>query len=85
MATFGTLDGELDAELRAVSACMDFITAIDTMNIERIKLRKEPIIVGVGVNTGTCYTIIRNILQANCWLDSQVARKDWNTLVLAIL
>lgn len=52
MATFGTLDVESDPEIRAVSACLDFITAINDMNDERIALHKDPIIIGVGVNTG---------------------------------
>lgn len=61
MATFGTLEEEVDAEIRAVSACMEFITAINAMNTDRIKLDKDPIVVGVGVNTGLLlYRYIQN-------------------------
>lgn len=52
MATFGTLEEEADAEIRAVSACMEFVAAINAMNADRIRLDKDPIVIGVGVNTG---------------------------------
>jgi class 3 adenylate cyclase len=55
MAVFGTLEEEYDAEYRAVSAAIEFQRAIADMNEERIRARKEPISIGVGVNTGTFY------------------------------
>jgi adenylate cyclase len=52
MAVFGTFDDEIDSEFRAVAACLDFKQAIKDMNEERLKLGKEPVHIGVGVNTG---------------------------------
>ncbi len=53
MAVFGTLEEEVDSEFRAVAACLEFKTAIREMNEARLKENKEPITIGVGVNTGT--------------------------------
>ncbi|KAI8593586.1 hypothetical protein BDZ88DRAFT_403050 [Geranomyces variabilis] len=57
MTAFGTLvdEGE-DPEFRAVCAALEFKEAIDEMNMERAKLRKEPIAVGIGLNTGELLT-----------------------------
>ena len=52
MAVFGTLEEEISPEFRAVSAGLEFIGAIDGMNKERIRVFKEPITIGVGINTG---------------------------------
>ncbi|TPX42400.1 hypothetical protein SeLEV6574_g05624 [Synchytrium endobioticum] len=54
MATFGTLQGETDAEFRAVCAALDFRRTIAELNMERKRQNKTPIVIGVGVNTGTC-------------------------------
>ena len=53
MAVFGTLEDEIEPELRAVSACLEFITEISLMNIDRARNQQPPITIGVGVNTGT--------------------------------
>ncbi|KAJ3157562.1 hypothetical protein HDU86_003214 [Geranomyces michiganensis] len=57
MTAFGTLvdEGE-DPEFRAVCAALEFKEAIDEMNMERAKSRKEPIAVGIGLNTGELLT-----------------------------
>lgn len=52
MAVFGTLEEEKDPEFRAVCACLDFKKAIAEMNEERVRNKKDPITIGVGVNTG---------------------------------
>ncbi|KAI8910758.1 hypothetical protein BC831DRAFT_492691 [Entophlyctis helioformis] len=52
MAVFGTLEDDRDAEYRAVCAAMEFQKAIRDMNEERRRADKEPVRVGVGVNTG---------------------------------
>ncbi|RKO84991.1 nucleotide cyclase, partial [Blyttiomyces helicus] len=55
MADFGTLETEIDdtdTEFRAVCATLEFKQAIDEINAERTRLHKEPIAIGVGVNTG---------------------------------
>jgi adenylate cyclase len=52
MAVFGTLEEEFDAEYRATCAGIEFQRAIADMNEERIRARKEPISIGVGINTG---------------------------------
>ncbi|TPX32988.1 hypothetical protein SmJEL517_g04037 [Synchytrium microbalum] len=54
MATFGTLQGETDAEFRAVCAALDFRRQIAELNMERKRQNKQPIVIGVGVNTGSC-------------------------------
>lgn len=56
MAAFGTLEDEKDAEYRSVAAALEFIEAINEMNEERKTKGKEPIQVGVGVNTGEVVT-----------------------------
>jgi adenylate cyclase len=53
MACFGTLEEEVDAEYRSVCAAMEFKETIREMNKERRRLGKDPISIGVGVNTGT--------------------------------
>jgi adenylate cyclase len=58
MAVFGTLEEEQDPEYRAVAACLDFRKAIAEMNEERLRNRKEPIAIGVGVNTGNDYCFV---------------------------
>ncbi|KAI8800595.1 hypothetical protein BJ742DRAFT_840892 [Cladochytrium replicatum] len=52
MATFGTLDEETDSEYRSVAAALEMKLAIKDMNIDRQRAGKEPVYVGVGVNTG---------------------------------
>lgn len=52
MAVFGTLEDDKDAEFRAVSAAFEFKQAIKEMNDDRVRFGKEPISIGVGVNTG---------------------------------
>ncbi len=52
MAVFGTLEEEQEPEFRAVAACLGFKKAISDMNEERIRKKKDPITIGVGVNTG---------------------------------
>ncbi|KAL2916424.1 hypothetical protein HK105_203854 [Polyrhizophydium stewartii] len=52
MAVFGTLEDDHDAEFRAVAAALEFQRAIKDMNTERQRVGKEPISIGVGVNTG---------------------------------
>jgi adenylate cyclase len=52
MAVFGTLEDEKDPEYRAVSAAFEFKEAIRDMNEDRARFKKEPISIGVGVNTG---------------------------------
>ena len=55
MAVFGTLEDDKDAEFRAVSAAFEFKQAIRDMNEDRARFNKEPISIGVGVNTGILY------------------------------
>ncbi|TPX60729.1 hypothetical protein PhCBS80983_g01647 [Powellomyces hirtus] len=57
MTAFGTLadEGE-DPEYRAVCAALEFKEAIYDMNVERAKFKKEPIAVGIGLNTGELLT-----------------------------
>ncbi|KAJ3033092.1 hypothetical protein HDV00_006737 [Rhizophlyctis rosea] len=52
MAAFGTLDHETDSEYRAVAASLEFVQAIEEMNVGRVRDGKEAIKIGVGVNTG---------------------------------
>ncbi|KAJ3262019.1 hypothetical protein HK103_003862 [Boothiomyces macroporosus] len=52
MAVFGTLEDDKDAEFRGVSAAFEFKAAIKDMNEDRARFNKEPISIGVGVNTG---------------------------------
>ncbi|KAI8836756.1 hypothetical protein CcCBS67573_g05249 [Chytriomyces confervae] len=52
MAVFGTLDEEVDSEYRSVATAMEYIETMREMNEERERRGKEPIRVGVGVNTG---------------------------------
>lgn len=51
MSVFGTLDDE-DSEFRSVAAALEFKEAVRRMNDERIRYGKEPISVGIGLNTG---------------------------------
>jgi adenylate cyclase len=53
MAVFGTLEDEKEAELRSVKAAFEFKQAIKEMNEDRARFNKEPISIGVGVNTGS--------------------------------
>ena len=53
MAVFGSLEEEIDAEYRSVAAALEFKTVIREMNMDRIRQGKDPISIGVGVNTGT--------------------------------
>lgn len=53
MAVFGTLEDDMNAEFRAVQAAFEFKQAIKDMNEDRARFNKEPISIGVGVNTGT--------------------------------
>lgn len=52
MAVFGTLEDETDSEFRAVAAAIEFKLAIKEMNEDRTRVGKEPISIGVGLNTG---------------------------------
>ncbi|KAJ3304525.1 hypothetical protein HDV03_002734 [Kappamyces sp. JEL0829] len=52
MAVFGTLEDQAEAEYRATMAGIEFQQAIADMNDERVRNRKFPISVGVGINTG---------------------------------
>lgn len=52
MAVFGTLEEDEDAEFRAVLAALEFKLAIKAMNEDRARFNKEPISIGVGLNTG---------------------------------
>jgi hypothetical protein len=52
MAVFGTIEDEADAEYRATMAGIEYQKAIAEMNEERIRARKDPISIGVGINTG---------------------------------
>jgi adenylate cyclase len=52
MAVFGSLEEEAESEFRAVAAAIEFKKAIKEMNDERIRMGKEEISIGVGVNTG---------------------------------
>ncbi|KAH6562559.1 hypothetical protein BASA50_001798 [Batrachochytrium salamandrivorans] len=52
MAVFGTLVEDKDAEYRSVVAALEFQDAIRDMNIERQRAGKDPISIGVSVNTG---------------------------------
>ena len=56
MAVFGTLEDEEDAEFRAVSAAFEFKSAIKAMNEDRARFNKEPISIGVGLNTGEFFS-----------------------------
>ncbi|KAJ2994947.1 hypothetical protein HDV02_001176 [Globomyces sp. JEL0801] len=51
MSCFGTLEDEVDAEYRAVRAGIEFQKAVRDMNEERVRARKDPIEIGVGINT----------------------------------
>lgn len=52
MAVFGTIEEEPESEFRAVAAGLEFQTAMIVMNEERVQQRKDPISIGVGINTG---------------------------------
>ncbi|KAI3645449.1 hypothetical protein MP228_008377 [Amoeboaphelidium protococcarum] len=54
MAAFGTLNEEPDERdvRNAVCAAMEFKVAISEMNMDRVNNGKEPISIGVGLNTG---------------------------------
>lgn len=53
MAVFGTLEDEDNSEYRATLAGMEFQKAIADLNEERLRAKKEPISIGVGINSGT--------------------------------
>lgn len=52
MAVFGTVEDLPEAEFRATMAGIEFQQAILDMNQERKRARKDPIAIGVGINTG---------------------------------
>ncbi|KAJ3326262.1 hypothetical protein HDV06_000138 [Boothiomyces sp. JEL0866] len=52
MAVFGTLEDQKEAEYRAAAAALEFVNAIRDMNHDRSRVGKEPISIGVGINTG---------------------------------
>ncbi|KAJ2994944.1 hypothetical protein HDV02_001173 [Globomyces sp. JEL0801] len=52
MCVFGTLEDDKDAEYRAVTAAFEFKQAIYDMNEDRARFHKDPISIGIGVNTG---------------------------------
>jgi adenylate cyclase len=52
MAVFGTIEEEDNSEYRATCAAMEFQKAIVEMNDERRRARKDPISIGVGINSG---------------------------------
>ncbi len=52
MASWGTLEGEQDAVFNCVAAAIEFRDTIRDLNEERAKQKREPICMGVGVNTG---------------------------------
>jgi len=52
MAVFGTVEDQAEAEFRATMAGIEFQIAISEMNQERKRARKDPIAIGVGINTG---------------------------------
>ncbi len=52
MAVFGSLEQEVDPEYRAVAAGIEFIKEIQDMNADRARFGKDPIAIGVGINTG---------------------------------
>jgi adenylate cyclase len=53
MAGFGTLpEQSANEELNAVMAATEFIEAVHQMNSERVRAGKQPITVGVGLNSG---------------------------------
>lgn len=52
MAVFGSLEDEVDPEYRCVAAGIEFIKEINDMNAERRRFGKDPIAIGVGINTG---------------------------------
>ena len=56
MAVFGTVEDLPEAEFRATMAGIEFQQAIVDMNLERKRARKDPISIGVGINTGTLLT-----------------------------
>lgn len=64
MAVFGTIEDEADAEYRATMAGMEFQKAIIEMNEDRVRAKKDPISIGVGINTGTNYIIMIGLLLA---------------------
>jgi adenylate cyclase len=57
MAVFGSLEEEAESEYRAVAAAIEFRRAIKEMNDERIRMGKEEISIGVGVNTGRTFLL----------------------------
>ena len=58
MAAFGTLPDQEDAVYNAVCAALEFKEAVREMNEERQKQGKEPISIGVGLNTGKVVVVI---------------------------
>lgn len=57
MAVFGTLEDQAEAEYRATMAGIEFQQAIAEMNEERRRMRKDPISIGVGINTGNVFDL----------------------------
>jgi hypothetical protein len=55
MSVFGTIEEQEQPEYRAVMAAIEFQKAIQDMNEERIRGKKFPISIGVGINTGKLY------------------------------
>jgi class 3 adenylate cyclase len=80
MAVFGTIEDQVDPEFRAVKAAFEFKQAISEMNQERAAIGREPISIGVGVNTGKSF-----FTQANYYRDLLEVLKEWNTLLSVIL
>ena len=52
MSVFGTLEHETDSVFKAVSAALRFQNSILLMNEERCRFNRQPISIGVGLNTG---------------------------------
>lgn len=69
MAVFGTLEDDKDAEFRAVSAAFEFKQAIKEMNEDRARFNKDPVSIGVGVNTGMTFHFCdsTHFTQVTCW------------------
>jgi class 3 adenylate cyclase len=55
MAVFGTIEDEPDPEYRATMAGIEFQKSMAEMNEERLRARKDPVSIGVGINTGKIF------------------------------
>lgn len=67
MAVFGTIEDEPDPEYRATMAGIEFQKSMAEMNEERLRARKDPISIGVGINTGTLLFNLRVITSWVYW------------------